>query len=404
MHDLLQRCRPFVTRRDFRTIAVLSILLGFAYSFVTPFFSLFGMVEVGMSPMIFSVFMTLSALSSILAGTVLAHYSDTRFSRRSMLLLGGLSGAAAYAAFAFVRNWVALTLISTLILSVSSISFSQVFACAREALALSDIPPKENAFYMNAFRMFFALSWTVGPAVASWIMVAYSYTGMFLCASACFLLFTAVGLLFLPTAFQRAKQTPGDKESTSLFRLLGRSDILAHFSAFVLVFMAASLCMMNLPMLIVEDLKGRSHDVGVIFSLAPVFELPFMLLFGILATKRDPGAIIKLGFVLAALYYGALFFVRAPWQIYPLQAISAAATAITAGVSITYFQSFLPKHPGTATNLFSNAMRFGSTIGNLLFGGLVWSFGHRAVFVACTFFCLGSLALMRVPRVMRQES
>jgi hypothetical protein len=55
MHRLIERCRPLYTEPSFRNLFVLNVLLGFAYSFVLPFMSMFGTIEVGMSKMRFGV-------------------------------------------------------------------------------------------------------------------------------------------------------------------------------------------------------------------------------------------------------------------------------------------------------------------------------------------------------------
>lgn len=96
------------------------------------------------------------------------------------------------------------------------------------------------------------------------------------------------------------------------------------------------------------------------------------------------------------IYYGLLTQVRLPWHVYPLQVISAAVVAVTSGVAITYFQKYLPGHPGTATNLYANASKIGSTVGYMLFGTLAWRLGHRAVFGCCTGFSLVALGLLMV--------
>src|SRR5215472_15821300 len=147
MHHLIERCRPLYTRPAFRRLFVLNVLLGFAYSFVLPFMSMFGTIEVGMSKMRFGVFMTLTAAAGILIGTILARYSDTHFSRRSMLLWGSVSGVAGYIGYAYCRSFVPLLLIGTLVLGLSTTTFSQLFAHARELLAASEIAPAQRAFY-----------------------------------------------------------------------------------------------------------------------------------------------------------------------------------------------------------------------------------------------------------------
>lgn len=363
--------------------------------------SLFGMgSEVGMSGMLFGVFMTVNALGGVVLGTWLAHYSDTHFSRRRVLLLGAASGMLGYAGFAFARDFWTLLAIGTLVLGVSGVTFSQVFAHAREALQRGGVEEKEMPFYMNAFRMFFALSWTVGPALASWVMVATGFRGLFLCAAGCFGLFLVAVLRTVPEAPPPCSRSRGE----SVFAVLWRGDVLAHFAAFVLVFAAGTIGMMNLPLMIIQTLGGTERDVGIAYSVAPAFELPFMLWVGLLATRRSQAGIIRAGILIVLAYYALLVVTGSPWQIYLLQILSAAATAVTAGVAISWFQNYLPDHPGSATNLYSNAMRIGGTVGYLLFGVLSDTYGHRVVFAVCAGFSLVAFLLFLVKPRTRTQS
>lgn len=376
-------------------VIALNLLLGLGYSFVVPFMSLFGTKEVGMSPMLYGVFMTVNTVAAIFFGTALAHYSDVRYSRRSMLLLGSVCGALGYIGFAFLRDFRALVLVGSLLLGVSSISFSQVFALAREYLNSSNLPKTEGAFFMNAFRMFFALSWTVGPAMAAWMMKVASYPGLFIAAAGCFAGLFLVVWKCVPGGIHggAAAQT---KTGESVYRVLRRWDVLAHFLGFVLVLACGTIGMMNLPLFVTENLHGDAHHIGIIYSVAPVFELPFMLYFGMLATRIDTAKVIRIGIVIAVLYYALLSLVQAPWNVYPLQVLSAAMVAVTSGVAITYFQNYLPHHAGSATNLYSTAQRMGSLLGYLLWGA-IGAHGYRTVFYVCTALAVASLLLLFVP-------
>ncbi|HEX2584030.1 MAG TPA: hypothetical protein VHL14_02785, partial [Steroidobacteraceae bacterium] len=75
MRSIIDRFRVLYTTPRFRVLFFLNLMLGFAYSFVVPFMSMFGIQEVGMTKMQFGVFMTLNAVGGILIGTVLARYS-----------------------------------------------------------------------------------------------------------------------------------------------------------------------------------------------------------------------------------------------------------------------------------------------------------------------------------------
>jgi SET family sugar efflux transporter-like MFS transporter len=207
-----------------------------------------------------------------------------------------------------------------------------------------------------------------------------------------FFLFLLAVLRFVPYAppFVGNKNTPPQP----LRRALTRPVVLAHFIAFVLIFTATTICMSNLPMLVLKTLGGNQDHVGTIYSIAPIFELPFMFFFGMLATKGNHARLIRLSVVLAVVYYAGLSLVQAPWHIYPLQVISAAIVAVISGIAITFFQNFLPDQVGTATNLYSNAMRVGGIAGYLCFGSLAQAYGYRAVFVFCTALCVVALSIL----------
>jgi len=151
---------------------------------------------------------------------------------------------------------------------------------------------------------------------------------------------------------------------------------------------------MNLPLLLLGPLRGTAHHVGIAYSVAPFFELPLMLLMGVWATRVPSRRLIQGVFVLAVVYYAALSCVQTPWQVYPVQVLSAAIVAVTSGIAITFFQDFLPSQPGSATNLYSNAQRVGSTTGYLLLGVLTESFGTRGVFFACALGCVVAASIV----------
>jgi SET family sugar efflux transporter-like MFS transporter len=185
-------------------------------------------------------------------------------------------------------------------------------------------------------------------------------------------------------------------------RDLARGEVLAHFTGFVLVFACGSLGMISLPLLIVETLHGTPGNVGIVYSVAPLFELPLMLLFGVLASRGDHARLIRFGVLLAIAYYGLISLVGAPWHLYPLQIASAAITAVTQGVAITFFQDFLPDQVGTATNLYSNASRLGQVAGYVLFSQLAAPFGYRNLFFMSSAICSAAFLLMWLYRPRRR--
>jgi SET family sugar efflux transporter-like MFS transporter len=108
--------------------------------------------------------------------------------------------------------------------------------------------------------------------------------------------------------------------------------------------------------------------------------------------------LIRLGFVIAVAYYALLSLVHAPWEVYPIQVLSAAMVAVVSGIAITFFQDYIPNQPGTATNLYSTANRIGSTFGYLGFGTLTSLLGYRSVFLVCSGICAAAFLLLWLAR------
>ncbi len=133
---LMTSWRSFTGRllrqRGFTGFLASTFSLGIGYAFVLPYLSLWGTGAVGFSVFQFGLFMTATSLSGIGVSTVLARLSDTRVSRRAILMLGGGAGVLGYAGYAFVRDPLLLVVVGVTAIALSSVCFSQLFATARD--------------------------------------------------------------------------------------------------------------------------------------------------------------------------------------------------------------------------------------------------------------------------------
>jgi SET family sugar efflux transporter-like MFS transporter len=379
--------------KGFAVLVLINMLLGVANSFIGPYNSLFGIEEVGMSNLSFGVFMTLSAISGVIINTLIGRLSDFTINRRSLLLIAATAGTLGFLGYAFIRNYYFLLGISMFIIGVASSSFSQIFAYTRETIVSSNVEEKEVPLYMNVFRMFFALSWTVGPAIASFVLLQVGFRGLFLSASLFYFLIVMVTLFCLKTSPKKTVQI-GGRMPSQLKHYVFQPYIAANLVAFALIQASITLSVMNVGLFVTKVLHASEGQIGIIFSVPPIFEVPFMLAFGVIATKIDNKILIRLGALIAAVYFTLFFFVQTPWEIYIIQILSAAFISITNGIAITYFQNFIPGEPGTATALYSNTSAVGNMMGSLLFGIMAGAFGYRHVYVACILFTSMALVLL----------
>jgi SET family sugar efflux transporter-like MFS transporter len=356
-------------------------LLGLASSFVIPFLSLWGTRAIGMTPFAFGMFMTSTSLSAMVLSTLMARWSDTRAPRRTVLMLAGAGGVLGYLGYAWVSHPLALTAIGCLLLGLASSNFPQLFAHAREELAQPEYSHLDPAFILSVLRAAFALAWTVGPGLGAVVVQRFGYRGSFLGASAIFAVYVCVVAFAVPS---RAPVFSADETADrSLAQVLMRPIVLANFAAFALIFAGLSLNLMNLPLLLTKDLGGNEGHVGVAFAIGPIAEMPLMLWFGRLAARGHQRTVIRFGVLIGVAYFLALRFVAAPFHVYPLQLLNAAAVAVTMSVAIPYFQDLLPGQTGVATSIYTSSYSLGCLLGYFSFGVLVSSIGHRGIVLLC---------------------
>jgi len=368
-----------------------TFVLGLTGAFIAPFGALWATNEIGMGPEMLGAFMTINALSAILLSTLIARWSDTHVARRTLLLVGALAGAVGTLGYASVRDPVKLTLIGSSALALASMNFAQLFAHAREEFARTARDAAQVTFALGVLRASYALSWMVGPNLGAAIKERHGYPGLFVAAAVFFVLLSIC--VYAWVAYRPRERAPVEA-SPSHATVPWRSTALVYCAGFGLMFAASTLNNLNLPLFLTEDLGGTERDVGIAFSISPLFELAFMIGFGHLAGRGQARSVMLSGIGAAVLYFLLLRFIREPWQAYPLQVLNAAGVAVTVSVAIPFIQDLLPGRAGVATNLYANALKVGSLIGFSSFGLLARHVGHGGLFLLCA--GLGSLTFLIV--------
>lgn len=412
MTSWIRHTRHLLRQPGFAGFLAATFALGMGFSFVLPFLSLWGTRAVGLSSFQFGAFMTLTSVSAVSVTTLLARWSDTRVPRKLMLLLGGACGALGYAGFAVVREPVLLLLIGVTLIAVASVCFSQLFATARDWFAGDGAVTDDVAITLSIVRVCFSFAWTVGPALGAAIMARFDFVGLFLGAASLYAVFFLGVWRFVPFQRRTAMATAAAARAP-VWRTLRRPDVLGYAAAFVLVFAAFAMNMMNLPLAVAQELGGTARDLGFIFGVGPLVEIPLMLWFGQLAARGHQLSLIRLGGLASALYFILLLFASEVWHVCLIQTLSGMAFAILANVAIAFFQDLLPGQPGLATTVFANSSNLGNLVGYLGFGTLASAFGPRGLFGACAvaagiacaaFYWLRPRATETVPQRPLQES
>jgi SET family sugar efflux transporter-like MFS transporter len=249
---------------------------------------------------------------------------------------------------------------------------------------------------MSLVRVSFSVAWTVGPAIGAKMMEHFGFRGVFLGATGLYLIFLAGVLRFVP--FE--KRTPAMRSAVRqpVWQVLTRTDIGTCFLAFLLFCAAQTIHMMNLPLLVTNVLQGTARDLGIMFGIGPVVEIPLMLWFGHLAARGHQLRLIRIGAVVPVSYFLVLLLVRAPWQVYPLQILHGVIFAIMSNVAIVFFQDLVPGQPGLATTIFGNASSAGNIAGYFCFGAVLEALNSHGVVYVCAALSACTLVILLLYR------
>lgn len=390
--DFLERGIRILRQPGFTGVLILAFTLGLGSSFVSPFLSLWGTQEIGMQPLTFGLYMTVTSLSAIVVATTLARWSDTHIPRKVMLLIGAVGGILGYTSYALIRDPRILVMIGVTVLALAAVCFSQLFAHTRERFMTTTIPGVPPAFLTSVVRVCFSLAWTAGPTVGAWMHDSYGFRGLFLGAASLFVVFLLCVIQFVPFEPKHAHARTAAREP--VWRVLTRGDIFAVFLAFLLIFAAHTINMMNLPLVITALLGGSGRDVGIAFGVGPLVEIPLMLWFGLIAARGRQLGLIRFGAGATVAYFLLLTLARQPWHVFPIQVLHGLSFAIISNVAILFFQDLVPGQPGLATTIFTNAANLGNLVGYLSFGSLLQPFGHRGMFLVSATLTSATLILM----------
>jgi MFS transporter, SET family, sugar efflux transporter len=398
---VIARTKQIFRLPGFPGILGLAFALGLGSSFVSPFISLWGTQEIGMRPVAFGLFMTVTSLSAIIVATTLARWSDTHVPRKVMLILGASGGLLGYTGYALIRDPRVLLPIGATLLALAAVCFSQLFAYTRERFTtdIAGVPP---AFLTSVVRVCFSLAWTAGPMVGAIMMVEFGFRGLLLGAAAFYLVFLIGVLRFVP--FEAPPPQARQAVREPVWRVLTRRDIFAVFVAFLLIFAAHTVNMMNLPLVLTKVLGGTGRDVGITFGIGPLTELPLMLWFGLLAARGHQLTLIRMGAATTVLYFLLLTFAQVPWHVFPLQILHGLSFAIISNVAILFFQDLVPGQPGLATTIFTNAANLGNLVGYFSFGSLLRPLGHRGMFLVSAALTAVTLVIMLLYRPRKSET
>lgn len=371
----------------YRGSAVALFLAGVGASAAAPQIVLFLVRELGASLPVASLYY-LTSLVGPLIGYLVGRHSDRTGNRLNLFRLCAAAGFVGWAAMALsTAVWVPF-IVGALVLSLSSATFSQLFAAVHDEQVAS--PGDRNDSVVAIIRMANTAGWIVGPVIGAWFAAAYGLRPMLWLTAICFLAqIAALGWLRdrgdAPAGSAAAKPV---KRAPSFAEML---PLLAFTGLFVLVYAGESIKYGFLLLYMEEQLHIDAALRGAVIGIQPLIELiimPFSVVLG-----RRVG-ILWLMCIGAALGVGAnLCF--ALWGnvvgMFAGQILMGGVWGFFMVLGIIVAQRLLPDAVATASAIF-----MGSTALSLALGGVAGGAGVAMLGLPHVFFIPAGCSLIAV--------
>jgi PPP family 3-phenylpropionic acid transporter len=321
-----------------------------------PFIALW-LRENGLSGAEISIVLAAPMLARLVAGPLLAVWSDSFRLRRTPIAILCLVAAVAIGAMGLVEGlalWLPLWFVGatafgsviplTDVLTLRSARREGfIFAVARSAGSV--------AFIAASVTMGWALTFSAGDLV----IVAISLACVFAAAAALFV---------LPAEFVHE----GGETSRAAERFRGLGQLLGD-RGFMLAIIAVGLIQAAHAFnygfsTLVWRQQGLSEGViGLLWAAGVVAEIVFMWLMEPWRTKWGPWAMLMLGGAAAILRWGAMAFLPPLWLLWPLQLLHALTFAATFLAGLQMVERLSPPQSVSVANMLSSALSSGVLLG-----------------------------------------
>jgi SET family sugar efflux transporter-like MFS transporter len=350
------------------------LLLGIADSVIGPYLVLFAADQARLSPIRVGVFLSLISVSGLVVSTWLGRRYD-RSASRWPALVAVAAPAAGYLALTATTNYPTLLLIGVGLLGAGLAAFPQLFTLARTHLDRVGISSARRG--TPALRSVWSLAWAVGPMIGAAVLSRKGYDGLLLLTAGAFAL---VALPLLLIGGTPSAEQPEDANQDG--NLISRPMFLAAVS-FTLFHTAMLSGSVALPLYVTRTLQQGDSDVGLLFSVCALVEIPAALGTMLLPARLLKRPVILIGMLLLGTYFVLVSMSSTMPMLLATQLARGVAIAAVGTLGITYVQDLAPHATGRATTLFANTLTIGSLISGVLAGATAQALGYRSALLIC---------------------
>lgn len=318
-----------------------------------PYFSTLAVHSFGFGDRGYAVLLALASIISVSASVIGGIRADQTANRRKVTLTSVATLILGMALMTVTPGPWVFALTAAVLIPISSITFSQVFALAR--LAATRHPADQRDGIMAVIRALFALPFVVVLPLWS---IAFAAGAPITLIFPVGLALSAVMLLAVLRLWPADGTTLWDDRPSGLsFRAalaeMGHPSIAARVIALGAVFSASTVYMAIISLVMVSEIGRGTKDVALYVGLVAGLEVPFMLMIPSLTRGMSRTRLIFAGTALYCVHVALLPVLAGSPFVWLLVLPAAIGGAVTLTVPIAYLQDLLADRPGAGASLMA---------------------------------------------------
>ncbi|CCM78784.1 MFS transporter [Rhizobium mesoamericanum] len=363
----MTRLFPDVFRDPTIRVSMLAIFaFGFAGAATSPYQSVIGIRELGLSNGLYSALIFAAAAVNVSVSILLGNLADQLGEYRSLMLTVVVFGIFGYGAVYLFPAQATFVFSALLLLPIYNALNSLLFANVRAST--NGMARDEVATVNSGVRAMISLSWVLVPGFVGVVLsqstsMLPAYLFASLACMACLCLIAA----FLP------HRSRTDKAVTHhLSYLSALAEVISPRVAIrvIAVSLISSTLHVNgavLPLIVTGPAHGTVSDVGILVGIVAFLEVVFILVWGRAQRIMSHVTALAAGTIIYVVYLILLGLASAPWHVYGLTIISGIGAAALISIPITYLQDLIADRPGLGSALISVNIFVSAGLSALLF-------------------------------------
>ena len=395
---------PDVFRNPTIRVSTLTIFAyGFAGAATSPYQSVIGIRELGLSNGLYSALIFAAAAVNVIVSVLVGNLADRLGEYRSMMLSVTLFGVLGYGVVYLLPAQTTFVLCILFMLPIYNALNSLLFANVRAAA--KGMPRHEVAAVNSAVRAAISLSWVLVPGITG-ALLSHATSMLPAYLFACLACVACLGLI--------AVFLPGQKGTDShagayLSHLAALGEVLSP-KIFVRLIAIALICSTLhisgavLPLIVTGAAHGTVTDIGVLVGIVAFLEVIFIVGWGRIQRSMSHVTALAIGTAIYVTYLALLGFASAPWHVYALTLVSGAGAAALISIPITYLQDLIAERPGLGSALISVNLFLSAGMSAVLFalGTAISSYSGTAL-IGAGAGTLGMLLLLLLDGAKRRR-